>query len=234
MATDYRKTTKCNPSLPGNTRVERYRHTCGKISVWLLDELFDVVIYLDADGLILRNPDFLFERMIDGLDFIPVQSPYNYTDNIGAHATSSTTFSSALMILRPNRAVYAELLSFFTSSIGQSIDFGDIFNFNIFFKSQMLCQYPLLRHSENILGSQTWPGLDTKPRPNYVVFDFSGPPPTKPWRYLDHEGEAEEKEKGEEGESRKEKDRRSLSHLPHEVHYYHKAWRSVWRRIGQK
>jgi hypothetical protein len=184
-----------SPHLDG---LMRYWGTCSKFAAWTLTD-YDVVIYLDADSLALNNFDFIYDVFLgqqhehdDNNDdtrknvLFAAQGntdcweapPYNVCEN----------FYTALMALRPSEPV-AKYLHDVAERKGVHLMYGELVLLNSIINNWFhLPRYTLVAQSEKArptIGNDSSNGniMDAVVDWSQVkVYDFAGPPSTKPWR----------------------------------------------------
>lgn len=91
------KLVEADPISPSNKLLKwnsgYWSQSLQKLQIYNLD--YDKVLFIDSDGLILRNLDYLFSY--------PAGFPNAYWLN-------NTIFSSAIGVIEPNKTLYSELI----------------------------------------------------------------------------------------------------------------------------
>jgi hypothetical protein len=86
-------------------------NTYYKFFLWRLDAFFDVVLFLDADALFMEDPSALFSGFYAiNAAFLVSEEPHGGYDSSCTGGCSGPGFNSHMMMLRPNRTVFEELL----------------------------------------------------------------------------------------------------------------------------
>ena len=174
-----------SPDMAG---LPRYWGTCSKFAIWTLTD-YDAVIYLDADSLALNNFDFIFDVLLNEHDSTapPLFAAQGNTDcwdepppyNQCAH------FYTALLAVKPS----ADVAKFFHSVATQEGTYlmhGELVLLNSFIREWYhLPRYTLVAQTETARPLMQVASPDGKSVvvdwSQVKVYDFAGPPATKPW-----------------------------------------------------
>jgi hypothetical protein len=166
----------------------RYWGTCGKFATWTLTE-YDVVVYMDADSMVLHEFNFVWDIFLDGLHRNDGNEKSNTPYWVAAQGNTDCwetppynqcpNFYTALLIIRPSTAI-ATYLQTLAKQEGLSLTQGELMLLNhVITRWYHLPRYTLVAQSELARPITTDGDTDWTP---VKVYDFAGPPSTKPWR----------------------------------------------------
>ena len=164
-------------TTPGLAGVARYWGTCNKFAMWTLTD-YDAVIYLDADSLALNNFDFVYDYIQDDTVFAAQgntdcweEPPHNECKN----------FYTALMAIKPIENV-AKYFHDLAQREGTYLVGGELELLNrVIARWNHLPRYTLVAQSEKARPLVD-PGSPEVDWTQVNVYDFAGPPTTKPWK----------------------------------------------------
>ena len=132
-----------NPYLRANS-TNRYANVAAKLRVWQ-QRRYGVAVYIDADFLVLRSLDFLFEA-------VPNASLVGCPDARGRKAAAAApraNINSGLLVLRPDAAVFERMMRAWGTTA--SYDHADQGFLNAFFgdaKVALPASYVAMRRAE--------------------------------------------------------------------------------------
>jgi hypothetical protein len=176
-----------SPEMAG---LPRYWGTCSKFAIWALTD-YDAVIYLDADSLALNNFDFIFTILLgdqrdDDSDAPPSFAAQGNTDcwEEPPPYNQCANFYTALLALKPSADV-ARYLHAIANQDGAYLMHGELVLLNTVITNWYhLPRYTLVAQTET---ARPWMYDDddsvvTVDWSQVKVYDFAGPPATKPWK----------------------------------------------------
>lgn len=165
-----------NPQLLAS--LERYWGTCGKFAVWTLTQ-YDAVVYMDADSIALHNFDFVYEYILkEGAAFAAHGTPDCWENETPIPCDA---FYGAFLVIKPLSHVHDYL-----QQLANQYNLGEgeqpLLN-KVISKWTPLPRYTLVAQTETARprimldddddGKVDWSRVK--------VYDFAGPPATKPW-----------------------------------------------------
>jgi hypothetical protein len=183
MSPEVRQTIQAqNPQLL--VGLERYWGTCGKFAVWTLTE-YDAVVYVDADSLVLGNFDFVYDYILNegGAALAAQGTPACWEEQQSSSSSpdDSCTFYGAFLVIRPLAHVH-DFLRKLANRTNLHEGEQPLLN-KVISKWTPLPRYTLVAQSETARpriqeGKEEEEEVDWS---RVKVYDFAGPPVTKPW-----------------------------------------------------
>ena len=164
-----------NPQLLAG--LERYWGTCGKFAMWTLTQ-YDAVVYMDADSIALHNFDFVYDYILRrGAAFAAHGTPGCWEDET---PITCDTFYGAFLVIKPLAHVHDYL-----QQLANRHNLGEgeqpLLN-KVISKWKPLPRYTLVAQTETarprMLDDDDGKEVDWS---RVKVYDFAGPPSTKPW-----------------------------------------------------
>ena len=132
-----------------------------KIHLWGLTE-YDRIIYLDADTMVLRSLDNLFDQELP-VGHVLGQARKSFTGLLAVHDQFADIFNSGVMVLQPSTAAIDAMLAVYMDT--PSYNIGDQGFLNVRTRLSVYCigrSRPVARISPSL------PSLPSLPSPSYL------------------------------------------------------------------